>query len=328
MISIIVPAYNIESYLGGCLDSILAQTYKDIEVIVVDDGSKDGTGRVADEYAEKDSRVKVIHKDNAGVTEARLDGIDAAGGDYIGFVDGDDVIEPDMYERLLGNLEREDADISHCGHVVERPNAENEYYYNTGKYEVMTAEKGVVDLLDGVFEPGLCNKLFKADLFDKMFVGGLLDTSIKNYEDLLMNYILFSCAKKSVYEDFCPYHYQKRDDSASTSGLNMNIIWDPIRVKDIILSDCEKNEDISNEDISCEVLTAAKKAFLKTCINQYNVILSQKNNAFDGEKEQIRQLIFERQFDFDYLSKKYRILAKLILKHPKTYKAIYKTCNH
>ena len=101
MISIIVPVYKAEKYLSRCVDSILGQTYKDLEVILVDDGSPDGSGVLCDAYAAKDSRVRVIHKENGGVSTARNVGLDAAGGDYISFVDSDDYVDPDMYEKMV-----------------------------------------------------------------------------------------------------------------------------------------------------------------------------------------------------------------------------------
>ena len=111
-ISIIIPAYNIEQYIGATLDSVLAQSYSNLEVIVVDDGSRDGTGNVIDRYAQKDHRIIAIHKENGGVTSARLRGVAEASGEWIGFVDGDDYIEPQMYERLLENALKYNADIS------------------------------------------------------------------------------------------------------------------------------------------------------------------------------------------------------------------------
>ena len=97
LVSVIIPAYNIEDYIGRCLDSIISQTYKNLEIIVVDDGSRDRTGEILDNYAKKDRRIKVIHKENGGVSSARNKGIEVAEGDYIGFIDGDDLIEPEMY---------------------------------------------------------------------------------------------------------------------------------------------------------------------------------------------------------------------------------------
>ncbi|MBA1325633.1 glycosyltransferase [Enterococcus faecium] len=110
--SIIVPVYKVEKYLRKCVDSILAQTFTDFEVILVDDGSPDNSGKICDEYAEKDNRVRVIHKENGGLSSARNAGIDVARGKYLGFVDSDDYIDEDMYEILYENLKIHDADIS------------------------------------------------------------------------------------------------------------------------------------------------------------------------------------------------------------------------
>ena len=115
-ISVIIPAYNIEGFLASTLDSVISQTYNDLEIIVVNDGSSDATADVINTYAQKDSRIHAIHKENGGVTSARLRGVAEATGDYIGFVDGDDYIEPQMYEHLIANLKKYDADISHCGY--------------------------------------------------------------------------------------------------------------------------------------------------------------------------------------------------------------------
>ena len=114
-LSVIVPAYNNALWLPRCLDSILSQTYSDLEVLVVDDGSKDNTPEVLREYEARDSRIRGIRKENGGVTSARLRGLAEATGDWIGFVDADDEIEPQMYGRLMENARKYHADISHCG---------------------------------------------------------------------------------------------------------------------------------------------------------------------------------------------------------------------
>ena len=115
LISVIVPVYNIAEDLPNCLDSILAQTYPNVEIVAVDDGSSDQSGEILDRYAETYPNIRVIHKENGGVTSARLRGVREAEGEWIGFVDGDDVIETDMYERLKNNAVKYDAQISHCG---------------------------------------------------------------------------------------------------------------------------------------------------------------------------------------------------------------------
>ena len=129
-ISIIVPAYNIAAWLPRCLDSILGQTYQNLEVIVVDDGSTDHTGDILERYAAMDARIRPLRKANGGVTSARLEGIRYADGEWIGFVDGDDEIEPDMYERLMGNALKYSADISHCGYQMVFSDGRINYFIN------------------------------------------------------------------------------------------------------------------------------------------------------------------------------------------------------
>lgn len=115
-VSVIVPVYNVETYLPKCIESILNQTHKNLELILVDDGSPDKCPEICDEYAKKDKRVKVIHKKNAGVSAARNDGIDFATGDFVAFVDSDDWIEPEMYEKLLQKQQEDDYDVVFCGY--------------------------------------------------------------------------------------------------------------------------------------------------------------------------------------------------------------------
>lgn len=139
LISIIVPVYNVESYLEQCIDSILAQTYKNLEIILVDDGSTDRSGEICDRYAEQDSRIRVVHQVNNGSSRARNAGLEICHGDYLGFIDGDDYVAPDMYRILLDNLRREDADISVCDSYavfpdhIEISEHENVFFAFSGK---------------------------------------------------------------------------------------------------------------------------------------------------------------------------------------------------
>ena len=245
LISIIVPAYNIEKYIGRCLDSILNQTYKNIEVIVVNDGSSDSTGSIIDDYSRKDDRVKPFHKENGGVSSARILGVNHAIGDYIGFVDGDDYVEPEMFEHLLNNALKYNADISHCGYQMVFPNGRIDYYYNTGKVVKQDNITGLKDLISGNFvEPGLWNKLYKKEIVEGFERSELWDSSIKINEDLLMNYILFKKSKKSIYEDKCIYHYALRRNSASTSKKQLYHWNDPLKVIKSILNDSESGSEI------------------------------------------------------------------------------------
>lgn len=238
-ISIVIPAYNIQEYLGKTLDSVLAQSYSNLEVIVVNDGSSDRTGAVANDYATRDRRIRVIHKENGGVTSARLRGVEEAVGEYIGFVDGDDFVEPGMYHRLLENARTHNAAISHCGYQMVFP-SHVDYYHNTGKLTLQQGDQGVADLLDGVFiEPALINKIYRRELFAGL--DDWMDKSICINEDLLMNFYLFRQAKTAVFEDICPYHYVLRKGSAATSRLNIHKLEDPLKVLHILQKETAHN---------------------------------------------------------------------------------------
>ena len=242
-ISIIIPAYNIASLLGRTLDSVLAQTYRNLEVIVVDDGSTDGTDAIIDEYATRDSRVKAIHKENGGVSSARLAGICASTGEWIGFVDGDDYVEPEMFAHLLTNALMHNADISHCGYQMVFPDGHIDMYHNTGRKAYMDRASGVYALLRGdLVEPGLWNKLFRRHVVTGFESSPLWDSSIRINEDLLMNYILFDRAESSVYEDIPFYHYVLRPDSAATTKKPaLHKVQNPLRVAELILEDAKKD---------------------------------------------------------------------------------------
>lgn len=251
-ISIIIPAYNIEGYLGHTLDSVLAQSHKNLEVIVVNDGSRDNTAKVIEDYAERDSRIRGVHKENGGVTSARLRGIQEATGEWIGFVDGDDVIEPWMYEKLLSNAVQYHADISHCGYQMVLPSGRVLLYHDTKEIIVQDHQRGVVDLLTSQkVEPGICNKLYRADLVKSVMASVSINTEIKNTEDLLMNFYLFRDSRCSVFEDVCPYHYIVRQGSAANSAINEHQLLDPLRVRKILLAetanDLEQHAIVANQ---------------------------------------------------------------------------------
>jgi len=242
-ISVIVPAYNIAPYLGRCLDSLLAQTHVDLEIIVVDDGSKDGTGAILEAYAEREGRIIPVHQKNGGVTSARFAGLKLATGEYIGFADGDDYVEPDMFELLFRQAETHRADISHCGYQMVFPNGRVDWYYNTGRTVEQDRETGLYDLICGRFvEPGLWNKLYRAELLQSLLTRPALDRDIRINEDLLMNFILFSDADRSIYTDQCKYHYMIRRGSAATSRPQGYKFSDPQRVMERLYQDTMGND--------------------------------------------------------------------------------------
>ena len=303
-ISVVVPAYNLAQWLPRCLDSILNQTHGNLEVIVVDDGSRDDTHRVALEYARKDSRVKAISKENGGVTSARLRGVQEATGKWIGFVDGDDVLEPDMYARLLWNAHAHDADISHCGYQRNFSSGSVEYHYNSGQIRIQDRITGLRDLLEErLIEPGLCSKLYKAELLQGL--EEKMDLTIKNNEDMLMNYYLFSEASKSVYEDICPYHYMIREDSASHRKLSEHRIYDPVRVREKIL-------ELAQPELKAD----AQQALLRVLLYVYALITVEKNQSLKSHGDAIRRRLQQQKSGFYLLSTRNKVLAWLICHAP------------
>lgn len=241
VISVIVPAYNVAPFLGNCLDSILAQSFKELEIVIVDDGATDGSAQIADRYqARWPGKIRSIHTENHGVSSARLTGVRAAKGEWIGFVDGDDEIEPDMYERLYQNALQYQAEISHCGYRTIVNNGERVHeFYNTGRLEQQDTLGGLRELLFGSYEPTLCSKLFSKSLFIEMLHGNVMDLSICHNEDLLMNYYLFRRAERSVFEDFCAYHYLARKTSATRNKFQASKMLDPVKVRKQILDQIE-----------------------------------------------------------------------------------------
>ena len=312
LISVIVPAYNVAPWLSRCLDSLLAQTYENLEIVVVDDGSADNTREILEGYAAKYENIHAIFQKNGGVTAARLAGAAAAAGEWIGFVDGDDTVEADMFRHLLENAQTYGADISHCGHRVMFPDGRVEYVHNSGTLRVQDHLTGVRDLLDGgQVEGSLCTKLFRRELFDGL--KEWMDTSIRNNEDYLMNYYLFSKAKAAVYEDVCPYHYILREKSASYRQLNEHSLFDPVRAREIILKDCDE-----------ELKEDARRALLRNLLFAYAQLSVHPEKQYDGWRRQVREALTERRAWFSLLSARNRVLAELIGKAPWLFQTAYR----
>ena len=210
-ISVIVPVYNAESYLAACLDSILSQTYQDFEIILIDDGSTDHSGEICDAYADKDSRVCVVHQENHGVSHARNTGLSVASGDVISFIDSDDTLDPDMYELLVKTMQEHDADITHCGykHLVRD---EIRLVNNTKEIRIQTKEEALSCFVRGtLFGGGLWNKLFRRELLDDL----RFREDLKINEDILFNFEAFSRSTTSVFADYPLYNYIARIDTSA-----------------------------------------------------------------------------------------------------------------
>ncbi len=207
MISVIVPIYNVEKYLCECLDSIVNQTYKNLEILLVDDGSTDNSGLICDEYKNKDGRIRVFHTENGGLSAARNYGIDNAIGDYIGFVDSDDWIEADMYECLLNAINESNSDISCCGITSEYKDYS---FQERSESAVLNSTEAIQAMLRDFYINSPCTKLFRRCLFEQIrFPEGRV------FEEYSTTYKLISVADRIRFLDSHKYHYRRREGSIS-----------------------------------------------------------------------------------------------------------------
>ena len=218
LISVIVPIYKVEPYLRRCVDSILAQTYHDIEVILVDDGSPDNCPEMCDEYAAQDERIKVIHKANGGLSSARNVGLDAASGDWVSFIDSDDWIEPDMYEILLQNAENANAEISVGGvndELVDhdRVIVTKTTYHGALKQETLSPTEAMARYFTTSW--AAWDKIYRKELFQTIrFPVGEI-----NEDEAIVLKLLDTCTAVS-YTNQVFYHYIHRAQSITTSAFS------------------------------------------------------------------------------------------------------------
>lgn len=226
-ISIIVPVYNVEKYLEQCLDSIVAQSHKNLEIILIDDGSTDQSGNICDRYANKDNRIKVIHQPNGGAASAKNSGLRIATGNYLAFVDSDDYLESDAYEYMLGMLIKYNADVIQCGfnnvyldhvqeYVQEYVQIKEVVVFGTETY----LERYTLDWTAGL----LWDKLYKRSLFDgiRFEEGHRIDDEFFTYQGI-MN------ATQIVHSPRIVYNYRKRKSSVMMSKVSQKqILYDKL----------------------------------------------------------------------------------------------------
>lgn len=310
-VSVIVPCYNVEKWLPACLDSILNQTYPDLEIIAIDDGSTDQTGAIIDDYAAMDSRIVPVHQKNGGLVAAREAGIGLVTGDYVGFVDGDDTIEPDMYERLVKNAIQYDADISHCGVAFLWEDGRKELHYGTGNIQVYDNTEGQRALLEGTqIEPTLCSKLYRAELLKD----SCLDPAVLNNEDLLRNFVLFQRAQKSVYEDFCGYCYFQRNGSMSKDQTKTIQIFRHI----------EKARKLVCDHCTEEIYPYGMRLWLSTYITFFNLNASNMEPEVQSLCQECRRVLIRERKNLHYLIPRQRLAAGMIILTPRLQQFVFK----
>lgn len=271
MISIIVPVYKVERYLHQCLDSILNQTYRNLEILLIDDGSPDKCGDICEEYAQKDKRIRVFHTENKGLSAARNLGLREAKGEYIGFVDSDDWIEPNMYEILLWQLEETGTNVSACGVWKEYQECKCDYSICDGFF----SEKEAILALMNNLTNGVWNKLYKKDCWTEIRFpdNHLYEEHATSYR-VILNAHSVSCIPKQLY------HYRMRDSSiVHTQSMNHIIdYWTAIYDRHIYL--CSLPEFKQDQEMLISFDKQIALATARTWLLTYRIPLQQRNYVF------------------------------------------------
>lgn len=284
LISVIVPVYNVEQYLKICLDSIINQTYINLEIILVNDGSTDGSGDICEEYKRNDGRIKVIHKENGGLSSARNIGIRNATGNWIGFVDSDDYVEKDMYESLLLLAKKYKADLV-LGQFRTFDSLDIEDYINTNS-NIIFKEKELIETF--ILNPGkyritnsVWDRLYKKELVENIdFPEGKLN------EDIVYTIEVFYKCKKAVYVDHAYYNYRiNRAESIMTKQYRPKNLYDLFALTEeasnFLYAQHRKDladiyfirKYISLYDALCEVKDKETKVIIKRYLNNKKKIV-------------------------------------------------------
>lgn len=312
-ISVIVPVYNTEDYLDRCVKSIVNQTYDNIEIILVDDGSPDNCPTLCDKWAEEDGRIKSFHKKNGGLSDARNYGFSEAAGDYVLFVDSDDYIEPDMIEFLYSLAEKNGADVSRCGFYFDFEDSgeekENPYSKDEKIFEYNERIKDLV--LSGHVSGVVWNKLYKREFISDI----MFEPEDGSSEDILFNYRVYRKDPKTVFCDMPKYHYAVRNGSITKSKFGYGA-FDIVRAKRII-TEFEKD--------NAEILPFVHKGYVISAF----IVLSGciRNNACMDRFDELRDSILQYKseiFSSGLYSKTEKLKTFLLSVSPGLYKVVNK----
>lgn len=308
-ISIIVPVYKVESYLNKCIDSILNQTFEDFELILVNDGSPDKCGEICEDYAKKDSRIRVFHKENGGQATARNFGIDVARGEYIGFVDSDDYIEPEMYEVLYNMCINDNCDMVNCSSKIY---FNNKIKVNGNGEKVIHSKKEAMRVvIEGLlYDECLWSKLIKKSVLkDLRMPVGII------YEDTAFVYKIVDKCERIGYMGVPMYNYIKREDSTMDRAVK------EIRT-DAILVYKEMYEFVKNK--YPDIADIVRLKLSNTCISIMNTIIKQDEfNIYINKYREVSKVL-NKNFYNNIKSKNYHRNEKILLLANKINPMLYK----
>ena len=281
MISIIIPIYNVEKYLSKCIESLVGQTYKDIEIILINDGSPDHCLSICEQYSKKDNRIIVIDQENKGVSAARNAGLKMAKGEYIGFVDPDDWIAPEMYESMHSAMKETNADLCICGYDYydEHGKVDENRRYNTKENETITQKDVIYRFSDmpPTIRHGVVNKLFKNELLNgQMFKEGLHSSEdvffLNEYVQKIQNAVV-------VHQPY--YKNLVRQGSATHGGLSINSLADSFEAHErMYLDSIRRYPELKNH---------AAAFLLDVCTLKYNEAKEKWVKMEENEKKSAKE---------------------------------------
>lgn len=286
--SVIVPVYKAEALIHRCVDSLLSQTFTDFEILLVDDGSPDNSGKICDEYARKDPRIRVFHKENGGVSSARQFGLDNARGEYVIHADSDDWVEADMLKELYAKAKAEDADMVVCDFYLEK---HRKSLYVAQRLSSWTADHVLRELLKHRLHGSCCNKLVRRSLFRTYNIS--FPREIICWEDLYVNCELMRHNIKVAYVPMAFYHYDCRSNSDSiTHKRSMP------RLRSQLLF-CDHFSQVLGEEYM-EILNASKRstkelAFRMGAIKGEDFVnLYKDTNSYYLQRSLLHQILFSK----------------------------------
>lgn len=314
LVSIIVPVYNVEQYVEKCINSIINQTYSNLEIILVNDGSTDSSGALCDNLAKKDDRITVYHKENGGLSDARNYGVARAKGDYIGFVDSDDYVHKDMYKHLYETITKNSADVAECSFFVVYNDIPTSYY-NSEDYCITLDKEGYLKeylSMEKIYG-AVCWKLIKSEIAKQIEF-----PKNKFYEDAFYTYELVQIANKYVITNKELYYYIMRDGSITNMNFNEKHL-DNIEI-------AEKFVDYVTDEYP-NLISYAKSKEMYSYFSVFNKILELDNYKEVKSYENIRRYFVENRLSIlknNVISKSRKLSSFIIGINTPIYRKILK----
>lgn len=289
LVSVILPIYNVELYLKKCIEAVIRQSYKNLEIILVDDGSTDRSPYICDEYAKMDSRIKVIHKENGGLSDARNVGIQASSGVYIAFVDSDDLIARSFIEELYECCKKSNSMIAVCAYTKFLDEEEISVFNNHNNVQIISGRELIKQIYlgqAGKFGFVAWNKLYRRDLFDSIqYPFGRI------YEDTFTTYKLFLNANQIALLNKSLYFYRMRPESIMSARVSLKKIKDGVDADASVVKYFQENQDY-------EILPYVSSYFCKQAVLTYYKLIPKVNHNEKSEAKKYLKTVYRKTWNY------------------------------